>query len=186
MANNCVIVTRSFFVQDAHVDKTRLELEGIRVFLWDENFVNLRPLLSPAVGGVKVVVHVRDAERAVQVLATRDPLFDSDDPEVAATLETLWFEDSVAELAAEEALKEERKNATPPGCPECGCAPAVSSYVPIQAVATVFALFFPWMLVAVRVLPLLVLFVAVLLAMFAVNNIARWRSCTDCGASWKI
>lgn len=186
MSDNCVIVDIGFFAQDAHVIKTRLELEGIRVFLWYESHISLDPLITVALGGVRVVVHVRDAERAVQILTSPDTLFDSADPEVAAALERLWFEESVAQLAEEEAEKDARNNSDPPRCAECGSAPAVLSHVPLQALLTSFAVLFMWMLVACRLFPARALFVAVLFVMFASNNIGRWRACSECGARWKV
>jgi len=186
MSDNCVLVDIGFFAQDAHVIKTRLELEGIRVFLWFESHISLDPLITVALGGVRVVVQVQDAERAVQILTTPDTLFDSDDPEIAAALERLWFEDSVAQLAEEEAEKEQRKNAEEPRCPECGLPSVARNTTPLDALVICLVLFFPWMFAICRTSPQSVLFVAVLLVMFAWNNVARWRLCSECGARWKV
>jgi len=186
MSKNCVIVSGGFFAQDAHVIKTRLELEGIRAFLWYENHISIYPLHTVALGGIRVVVHERDAARAVQALFARDTLFDSDDPEVMAALEKLWFEESVAQLAGEEAERKGRIQSDPSRCPECDFAPASVSHVPIQALITSFAVLFVWMLTACRLFPERALFVAVLFVIFACGNVGRWWACSECGARWKV
>lgn len=49
---------------DVQVLKGKLESEGIPVFLKDENTLNSDPLISNAIGGVRVQVYNRDKERA--------------------------------------------------------------------------------------------------------------------------
>lgn len=53
---------------DAHLAKARLEAEGIQAFLLDENAISVNPFYSPALGGVKLAVAARDADRAREVL----------------------------------------------------------------------------------------------------------------------
>lgn len=55
------------FPADVQMIKGRLEVEGIQVFLRDENTINSDPLISSAIGGVKLQVHTLDAERAQQI-----------------------------------------------------------------------------------------------------------------------
>jgi len=53
---------------EAHLAKARLEAEGIQAFLLDENAVSVNPFYSPALGGVKLAVAARDADRARKIL----------------------------------------------------------------------------------------------------------------------
>ncbi len=55
----------------AHILRSRLEAEGIHVFLADEETITMDWLLSNAIDGVKVQVPSKDVERARQVLADR-------------------------------------------------------------------------------------------------------------------
>ena len=53
---------------EAHVIKTKLESENIPCFVADGNIVQINPLYTNAVGGVRVQVRRQDMERARQVL----------------------------------------------------------------------------------------------------------------------
>lgn len=53
---------------EAHIAQSRLEADGIRSFVFDEGIVHANPLLSHAVGGVKLLVSPSDAERALSIL----------------------------------------------------------------------------------------------------------------------
>jgi len=55
------------FVADVQIIKGKLESEGIPVFLRDENTLNSDPLISSAIGGVKLQVYGRDKERALEI-----------------------------------------------------------------------------------------------------------------------
>ena len=55
------------FPADVQIIKGRLEAEGIPVFLRDETTVNSDPLISSAIGGVKLQVYSSDRERAKQI-----------------------------------------------------------------------------------------------------------------------
>lgn len=54
---------------EAHLLKTKLESEEIPCILFDEHLVNLNPLYSVAVGGIKLKVRESDWERANDLLA---------------------------------------------------------------------------------------------------------------------
>lgn len=56
------------YSSEAYLFKGKLESEGIEVFLQNENTVNTDPLLSNAVGGVKLFVKSEDVMRAKQIL----------------------------------------------------------------------------------------------------------------------
>ena len=55
------------YVADVQVIKAKLESEGIPVFLRDENTLNTDPLISSAIGGVKLQVYSIDKERAIRI-----------------------------------------------------------------------------------------------------------------------
>ena len=55
------------YAADVQVIKAKLESEGIPVFLRDENTLNTDPLISSAIGGVKLSVYSRDKERAIEI-----------------------------------------------------------------------------------------------------------------------
>ncbi|MEM8847357.1 MAG: DUF2007 domain-containing protein [Bacteroidota bacterium] len=52
------------FPADVQIIKGKLESEGISVFLRDETTINSDPLISSAIGGVKLQVYTIDRERA--------------------------------------------------------------------------------------------------------------------------
>ncbi len=52
---------------DVQIIKGRLESEGIPVFLKDENTLNSDPIISNAIGGVKLQVYTKDKERALKI-----------------------------------------------------------------------------------------------------------------------
>ncbi|MEL6916628.1 MAG: DUF2007 domain-containing protein [Bacteroidota bacterium] len=55
------------FVADVQIVKGKLESEGIPVFLRDENTLNSDPLISSAIGGVKLQVYTKDKDRAMEI-----------------------------------------------------------------------------------------------------------------------
>jgi hypothetical protein len=55
------------FVADVQIIKGKLEAEGIPVFLRDENTLNSDPLISNAIGGVKLQVYTKDKDRALEI-----------------------------------------------------------------------------------------------------------------------
>ncbi|MGQ0740253.1 MAG: putative signal transducing protein [Bacteroidota bacterium] len=52
----------------AHIAMGRLEEDNIRCWLKDENTVTLDPILTNAVGGIKLMVEAGQAERAAGIL----------------------------------------------------------------------------------------------------------------------
>jgi len=68
-----LITVKSFDTAiEAHIIKNKLEGEGIRAFVMDENIVTLNPLLNFAVGGVRLQVNEEDLDKARQILAEVD------------------------------------------------------------------------------------------------------------------
>ena len=57
---------------EAHILENKLEGEGIRCYIFDENIVTLNPLLNFAVGGIRLQVNKEDLEQAKAVLQEID------------------------------------------------------------------------------------------------------------------
>ena len=55
------------YVADVQIIKGKLESEGIAVFLRDENTLNSDPLISNAIGGVKLLVYTKDKDEALKI-----------------------------------------------------------------------------------------------------------------------
>ena|SRR5690554_3722805 len=55
------------YVADVQILKGRLESDGIPVFLRDEHTLNSDPMISHAIGGVKLQVYSSDRERATEI-----------------------------------------------------------------------------------------------------------------------
>ncbi|HPN59367.1 MAG TPA: DUF2007 domain-containing protein [Chitinophagaceae bacterium] len=53
---------------EAHIARGVLEEEGIESWLKDENTVTIDPILTNAVGGIKLMVESTQAQRAVDIL----------------------------------------------------------------------------------------------------------------------
>ena len=67
MTEKFFIVASFEYAADVQILKGKLESEGIPVFLRDENTLNSDPLISHAIGGVKLQVYSKDRERALQI-----------------------------------------------------------------------------------------------------------------------
>jgi hypothetical protein len=57
----------------AYVDKSVLDVAGIRCYLQDANIVRMDWLWSNAMGGIKLVVREADAEDAAKILDSKPP-----------------------------------------------------------------------------------------------------------------
>jgi hypothetical protein len=55
------------FSAEAHVTKSKLDSEGFTTMLMDEKTIDADPLVSNAIGGVKLLVHNKDFEKAVEI-----------------------------------------------------------------------------------------------------------------------
>lgn len=55
---------------DANLRMMSLQEEGINCWLKDENTVTIDPMLSNAIGGIKLMVHTSQKERAADLLRT--------------------------------------------------------------------------------------------------------------------
>ncbi|WP_237276857.1 putative signal transducing protein [Tenacibaculum ovolyticum] len=67
MRDNYTILTVFEYSTEAHVIKSRLESDAIRTLLMDEKTIDSDPLISQAIGGVKLIVHNDDLERALRI-----------------------------------------------------------------------------------------------------------------------
>ncbi len=57
---------------NAHLFRIELENEGIECYIYDEETITMDPLLSNAIGGIKVKINVKDIERTKEFLAKRE------------------------------------------------------------------------------------------------------------------
>jgi hypothetical protein len=74
MSKNWITVASFSQPFEAHLAKTRLEADGITCVVSDEYLVRVDWLLSNAIGGVKLMVPVWEAERAKDILRPRPRL----------------------------------------------------------------------------------------------------------------
>jgi len=65
MIDNYTILTTFPYSTEAQITKSKLEDEGISVMLLDEKTVDSDPLISQAIGGVKLLVSDNDLEKAI-------------------------------------------------------------------------------------------------------------------------
>jgi predicted RNA-binding Zn-ribbon protein involved in translation (DUF1610 family) len=68
MRNSLIEIANYQFSSEAYLFKGKLESEGIEVFLQNENTINTDPLLSTALGGVKLFVNSEDVLQSRQIL----------------------------------------------------------------------------------------------------------------------
>ena len=92
MPDDLVTLTTYVNTYEAHIAKACLEEAGILVFLQDTETIGLYWHMSNAIGGVKLQVPTKDAERATSILAKampeakRDRGRSSDDSELSVCL----------------------------------------------------------------------------------------------------
>ena len=55
---------------EAYIVKGRLEAEGIPAFIANEHHISLAWYLSHALGGVKIQVHMKDKNKAEEILSS--------------------------------------------------------------------------------------------------------------------
>ena len=70
MSNTFKTIARFQYSTEAQIIKGRLEAEGIQVFLSDNLTIDTDPLVSNAIGGVKLKVLTTDALKAQHILDT--------------------------------------------------------------------------------------------------------------------
>lgn len=67
MIDNYTILTTFPYSSEAQITKSKLEAEGLNVMLLDEKTIDSDPLISQAIGGVKLLVHNDDIKEAVKI-----------------------------------------------------------------------------------------------------------------------
>ena len=72
----------------AHIVRTRLEANGIKCFIADENTLGANPLYNQAIGGVKLKIFEQDMDKCREILATEGDLHDKDHIEIDAGTDT--------------------------------------------------------------------------------------------------
>jgi hypothetical protein len=68
MSETFITIARYQYSSEAQIVKGRLEADGIDVFLKDNITIDTDPLVSNAIGGVKLKVLAKDAEKAKTIL----------------------------------------------------------------------------------------------------------------------
>jgi hypothetical protein len=68
MQDTFIIIARFPYSTEAQIAKGRLEADGIEVFLRDNLTIDTDPLVSQAIGGVKLKVLAKDEEKAREIL----------------------------------------------------------------------------------------------------------------------
>ncbi len=63
-----VVIKTVFTTVEAHLIKSKLESEGIPCALFDENMVGLHPFYDVSTGGIKIKVHEKNQQKAVEIL----------------------------------------------------------------------------------------------------------------------
>jgi len=67
MNDNYKILALFEYSTEAHVTKSKLDSEGFKTMLMDEKTIDSDPLISSAIGGVKLLVHKNDFEKALKI-----------------------------------------------------------------------------------------------------------------------
>ena len=67
MNDNYKILAVFEYSTEAHVTKSKLDSEGFKTMLMDEKTIDSDPLISNAIGGVKLLVHQNDFEKALKI-----------------------------------------------------------------------------------------------------------------------
>ena len=67
MNDNFAVLAVFEYSTEAQITKSKLDSENIKTMLADEKTIDTDPLLSQAIGGVKLLVHKHDLERALEI-----------------------------------------------------------------------------------------------------------------------
>ncbi|MGJ8759496.1 DUF2007 domain-containing protein [Polaribacter sp. AHE13PA] len=67
MNDNYKILAVFEYSTEAHITKSKLDSEGFKTLLMDEKTIDTDPLVSNAIGGVKLLVHKDDFEKAATI-----------------------------------------------------------------------------------------------------------------------
>jgi len=67
MNDNYTVLAVFEYSTEAQIIKSKLDSENIKTMLADEKTIDSDPLISLAIGGVKLLVHNSDLERAIEI-----------------------------------------------------------------------------------------------------------------------
>jgi DNA-directed RNA polymerase subunit RPC12/RpoP len=67
MNDNYTVLAVFEYSTEAQITKSKLESENIRTMLADEKTIDSDPLISLAIGGVKLLVHNNDLNKAIEI-----------------------------------------------------------------------------------------------------------------------
>ena len=67
MNNNYSVLATFEYSTEAQLMVSKLDSEGIKTMLMDEKTIDSDPLISQAIGGVKLLIHNDDFEKAVSI-----------------------------------------------------------------------------------------------------------------------
>ncbi|WP_027138240.1 putative signal transducing protein [Gaetbulibacter saemankumensis] len=67
MNNNYTVLAVFEYSTEAQIVKSKLESEHIKTMLADEKTIDSDPLISQAIGGVKLLVHNKDLDYAIEI-----------------------------------------------------------------------------------------------------------------------
>ena len=67
MNSNYKILAVFEYSTEAHVTKSKLDADGFKTMLMDEKTIDSDPLISNAIGGVKLLVHKNDFDKALEI-----------------------------------------------------------------------------------------------------------------------
>lgn len=67
MNKDYIILAVFEYSTEAQLIKTKLDSEGIRTMLMDEKTIDSDPLLSQAIGGVKLLIYNKDIDKALLI-----------------------------------------------------------------------------------------------------------------------
>lgn len=68
MSQTFITIARFQYSSEAQIVKGRLEADGIQVFLKDNITIDTDPLVSNAIGGIKLKVRAKDEKEAKEIL----------------------------------------------------------------------------------------------------------------------
>lgn len=79
MSNTFKTIARFQYSSEAQIVKGRLEADGVQVFLYDNLTIDTDPLVSNAIGGVKLKVYTDQEQQAIEILKSIEKYSINDD-----------------------------------------------------------------------------------------------------------
>lgn len=67
MNDNYKVLALFQFSTEAHITKSKLDSEGLQTMLMDEKTIDSDPLISNAIGGVKLLIYQNDFDKALEI-----------------------------------------------------------------------------------------------------------------------